>query len=135
MHKNQTYLIPQPVNYWQIIPAGTARDVNSSSLPPPKTTETQRHTSPTERQQLLLKIADRLEAEKERFATLESLDNGKPYNEAISIDLPPIDHFRYFAGLSAPIPTRPMCWMKHPESGDPRAARRCRSDYRGTSRC
>ncbi|MEM7964416.1 aldehyde dehydrogenase family protein, partial [Morganella morganii] len=80
-------------------PAGTAQDVNTAVAAAKKTFETWRHTSPAERQQLLLKIADRLEAEKERFATLESLDNGKPYNEAISIDLPAaIDHFRYFAG-------------------------------------
>ncbi|OBU09652.1 aldehyde dehydrogenase family protein [Morganella psychrotolerans] len=80
-------------------PAGTAEDVNTAVAGAKKAFETWRHTSPAERQQLLLKIADRLEAEKERFATLESLDNGKPYNEAISIDLPAaIDHFRYFAG-------------------------------------
>ncbi|EBX6937641.1 aldehyde dehydrogenase, partial [Salmonella enterica subsp. enterica serovar Bareilly] len=52
-------------------PAGTAQDVNTAVAAAKKTFETWRHTSPAERQQLLLKIADRLEAEKERFATLE----------------------------------------------------------------
>lgn len=57
-------------------------------------------TSPQERSALLLKIADRLEEEAERFATLETLDNGKPIRETMNIDVPAsIDHFRYFAGV------------------------------------
>ncbi len=57
-------------------------------------------TSPAERSALLLKIADRLEEEQERFATLETLDNGKPIRETTGIDIPgAIDHFRYFAGV------------------------------------
>ena len=43
-------------------PAGTAQDVNTAVAAAKKTFETWRHTSPAERQQLLLKIADRLEA-------------------------------------------------------------------------
>jgi len=57
-------------------------------------------TSPAERSALLLKIADRLEAETQRFATLETLDNGKPIRETANIDVPmSVDHFRYFAGV------------------------------------
>lgn len=57
-------------------------------------------TSPAERSQLLLKIADRLEQEAERFATLETMDNGKPIRETSNIDVPAsVDHFRYFAGV------------------------------------
>lgn len=79
-------------------PAGKAEDINLAVKAAKNAFKTWRHTSPAERQALLLKIADKLEAEQERFATLESLDNGKPYNEAISIDVPAaIDHFRYFA--------------------------------------
>jgi aldehyde dehydrogenase len=56
-------------------------------------------TSPTERAGMLLKIADRLEANLEKFAILETLDNGKPIRETMAADLPlAIDHFRYFAG-------------------------------------
>lgn len=56
-------------------------------------------TSPAERAALLLKTADLLEAEAERFATLETLDNGKPIRETSGIDVPAaVDHFRYFAG-------------------------------------
>lgn len=45
-------------------------------------------TSPAERSALLLKIADLLEKETERFATLETLDNGKPIRETMNVDVP-----------------------------------------------
>jgi aldehyde dehydrogenase len=48
---------------------------------------------------LLLKIADRLEANLELLATAETIDNGKPIRETLNADIPlAIDHFRYFAG-------------------------------------
>ena len=56
-------------------------------------------TSPTERSNILLKIADRLEANLELLAYAETIDNGKPIRETINADIPlSIDHFRYFAG-------------------------------------
>jgi aldehyde dehydrogenase len=48
---------------------------------------------------VLLKIADRLEANLELLAYAETVDNGKPIRETLNADLPlVIDHFRYFAG-------------------------------------
>jgi len=56
-------------------------------------------TSPTERANVLNKIADRLEANLELLAYAETVDNGKPIRETINADIPlAIDHFRYFAG-------------------------------------
>ncbi len=56
-------------------------------------------TSVTERSNILLKIADRMEANLETLAIAETLDNGKPIRETRAADLPlAIDHFRYFAG-------------------------------------
>lgn len=56
-------------------------------------------TSPTERSALLLKIADRLEANLETLAVAETWENGKPIRETLAADIPlAIDHFRYFAG-------------------------------------
>ena len=56
-------------------------------------------TSPTERANLLLKIADRLEANLELLAYAETVDNGKPIRETLNADIPlTVDHFRYFAG-------------------------------------
>ena len=56
-------------------------------------------TSVQERANMLLKIADRLEANLELLATAETIDNGKPIRETMNADIPlAIDHFRYFAG-------------------------------------
>lgn len=56
-------------------------------------------TPPSQRANLLLKIADRLEENLELIATAETIDNGKPIRETINADIPlAIDHFRYFAG-------------------------------------
>ncbi|WP_139851811.1 acetaldehyde dehydrogenase ExaC [Acinetobacter pullicarnis] len=56
-------------------------------------------SSPTERSNILLKIADRLEANLETLAVAETWDNGKPIRETLAADIPlTIDHFRYFAG-------------------------------------
>ena len=55
-------------------------------------------TSPTERANILLKIADRLEANLEALAIAETWENGKPVRETMAADLPlAVDHFRYFA--------------------------------------
>ncbi len=56
-------------------------------------------TAPAERAGILLKIADRLEANLELLAYAETVDNGKPIRETLNADIPlTIDHFRYFAG-------------------------------------
>lgn len=56
-------------------------------------------TSVQERANMLLKIADRMEANLQLLATAETIDNGKPIRETVNADIPlAIDHFRYFAG-------------------------------------
>jgi aldehyde dehydrogenase len=56
-------------------------------------------TSAAERSLVLLRIADRMEANLEKIALAESWDNGKPIRETLAADIPlAIDHFRYFAG-------------------------------------
>ncbi|MCR8547561.1 aldehyde dehydrogenase [Salipiger sp. P9] len=57
-------------------------------------------TSPAERANTLLKIADRLEENLDILAQAETWDNGKPIRETTAADIPlSIDHFRYFAGV------------------------------------
>lgn len=57
-----------------------------------------------ERQRLLLKLADAIEAHLEEIASLETLDNGKPIFESRWVDLPMvIDVFRYYAGWATKI--------------------------------
>jgi aminobutyraldehyde dehydrogenase len=56
-------------------------------------------TTPAERSAALLRIADRVEAEAEGFATLEALNCGKPINAARNDEIPAIvDCYRFFAG-------------------------------------
>ena len=56
-------------------------------------------TSVTDRSNLLLKIADRIEQNIEYLAIAETWENGKAVRETLAADLPLVlDHFRYFAG-------------------------------------
>jgi aldehyde dehydrogenase len=57
-------------------------------------------TSAAHRSNILLQIADRIEANLELIATAETWDNGKPIRETTAADIPlSVDHFRYFAGV------------------------------------
>ena len=54
--------------------------------------------SASDRANILLKIADRMEANLNLLAIAETIDNGKPIRETRAADIPlAIDHFRYFA--------------------------------------
>jgi aldehyde dehydrogenase len=56
-------------------------------------------TSVQERSNILLKIADRIDANLELLAVAETWDNGKPIRETINADIPLCsDHYRYYAG-------------------------------------
>ena len=56
-------------------------------------------TSVTERSNLLIRIAERIEENLELLAAAETWDNGKPIRETTAADVPlSADHFRYFAG-------------------------------------
>lgn len=60
--------------------------------------ESWKSVSPQERARMLLKIADLIDANAEKLALVESMDNGKPIRETMGIDVPlSSDHFRYFA--------------------------------------
>ena len=56
-------------------------------------------TSAAERALILNRVADRLEANLDTLAFVETIDNGKPIRETTHADMPlAVDHFRYFAG-------------------------------------
>ena len=74
----------------------TKEDVDKAVKAATKALESWKHTSPVERQNLLLKIADIIDANADHLAMVETLDNGKP--KAVDIALG-ADHFRYFAGV------------------------------------
>jgi aldehyde dehydrogenase len=55
--------------------------------------------SAAERSNVMLKVADRIEANLESIAVAETWDNGKSVRETLGADIPlVVDHFRYFAG-------------------------------------
>src|ERR1700688_115793 len=57
------------------------------------------HMTPSDRGKLIWKLADLLEQHLEEFATIETLDNGKPLSVARAADVPlAVDMFRYMAG-------------------------------------
>ncbi|QFT98079.1 Acetaldehyde dehydrogenase 2 [Roseovarius sp. THAF8] len=57
-------------------------------------------TSATERANILLKLADRIEENLDLIAVAETWDNGKPIRETVNADIPlAVDHFRYFASV------------------------------------
>jgi len=56
-------------------------------------------SSAAERALILNRIADKLEANLDTLAFIETIDNGKPIRETTYADMPlAVDHFRYFAG-------------------------------------
>ncbi|MFF5296030.1 gamma-aminobutyraldehyde dehydrogenase [Paractinoplanes globisporus] len=63
--------------------------------------ETWRNTTPSERQQALLKFADAIEARADELVAAESQNTGKPIGLTRSEELPPaIDQIRFFAGAA-----------------------------------
>ncbi|MDD2213530.1 MAG: aldehyde dehydrogenase family protein [Oscillospiraceae bacterium] len=63
-----------------------------------KAFETWQYVSPAERARLLHQIADLIDANRDKLAMAETLDNGKPLRESANIDVPySADQFRYFA--------------------------------------
>lgn len=81
------------------VPDSTADDIELALDAAHAAAPTWNKSSPTERSNLLLKIADRLEQNLELLAVAETWENGKPVRETLAADIPlAIDHFRYFAG-------------------------------------
>jgi aldehyde dehydrogenase (NAD+) len=82
-------------------------------------------TSASERGRLLNKLADLIEANKEELAALESLDNGKPYADALNADLAlTIKCYRYYAGWAdknhgktIPVDGNYFCYTRHEPVG------------------
>lgn len=82
------------------ISEATKEDVDSAVKAARKALPEWAKTSPIERQNLLLKIADIIDANTEHLAMVETIDNGKPIRETMTVDVPmSSDHFRYFAGV------------------------------------
>ncbi|GAA4121506.1 aldehyde dehydrogenase family protein [Nocardioides fonticola] len=81
------------------IARGTAEDIDAALDAAHAAADKWGKTAPTERANILLKIADLMEANLPALAVAETWENGKPVRETLAADLPlAVDHFRYFAG-------------------------------------
>src|SRR5690349_7360110 len=99
--RGQYFENPSPVTgeTFAEVARGTAEDVERALDAAHAAAPSWGRTSSTERSDILLKIADRMEAYLEPLAVAESWENGKPVRETLAADIPlAIDHFRYFAG-------------------------------------
>jgi aldehyde dehydrogenase len=80
---------------------GTAEDIEAALDAAHAAKDGWGKMSSTERSNILLKMADRMEANLDLIALAETIDNGKPIRETTHADIPlAIDHFRYFAGCA-----------------------------------
>ena len=99
--KGQYFDVISPVNgktYTQVA-RSSAEDIELALDAAHAAADRWGRTSSGERSNVLLKVADRLEANLELLAWAETVDNGKPIRETLNADIPlAIDHFRYFAG-------------------------------------
>jgi aldehyde dehydrogenase len=81
------------------VPRSTPADLNKALDAAHAAADAWGSTSAAERSNVLLKIADRIEANLETLAYVETWDNGKSIRETLNADIPlAVDHFRYFAG-------------------------------------
>ena len=78
---------------------GTAEDIDKALDAAHAAKDAWGRTSISERSNILLKIADTIEANLEDIAVIETWENGKAVRECLAADIPlAVDHFRYFAG-------------------------------------
>ncbi|MDO9610835.1 MAG: aldehyde dehydrogenase family protein [Serpentinimonas sp.] len=99
--KGQYFDVVSPINgkVYTRAARSTAEDVELALDAAHAAADAWGKTSVTERSNVLLKIADRIEQNLELLAYAETVDNGKPIRETLNADIPlAVDHFRYFAG-------------------------------------
>jgi betaine-aldehyde dehydrogenase len=76
-------------------------DVDRAFKAADKAFETWRDSTPSDRQQALLKIAAAVEERAEEIVAVESRDTGKPLGLTMSEEIPPgVDQIRFFAGAA-----------------------------------
>ncbi|MFG3498854.1 aldehyde dehydrogenase family protein [Streptomyces sp. NPDC047928] len=93
---------PSPVDgrTFTEVARGTAEDVERALDAAHAAAPAWGRTPAADRANILLRVADRMEARLEALAVAESWENGKPVRETLAADIPlAIDHFRYFAGV------------------------------------
>ena len=78
----------------------TKEDVDDAVAAAWKAFPAWKNTTKEERADILDKIGDRIDEHKDWLAKVESMDNGKPIRETMTIDVPySVNHFHYYASL------------------------------------
>ncbi|MDT7685461.1 MAG: aldehyde dehydrogenase, partial [Pseudonocardiales bacterium] len=84
--------------YFTEVARGTAEDIELGLDAAHAAAPAWGKTSVTERANILNKMADRIEATREKSASAETWDNGKACRETLGADIPlAVDHLRYFS--------------------------------------
>jgi betaine-aldehyde dehydrogenase len=82
-------------------PVSDQADVDAAYAAAATAFEGWRDTTPSERQRMMLKFADAVEARADDFVRLEAENTGKPHAVTASEEIPPmVDHIRFFAGAA-----------------------------------
>ncbi len=82
------------------IPRSNEQDVELAVSAAKKAFESYKNSTVIERSTMLNKVADAIQANIEKLAVTETLDNGKTIRETLNADIPlVVDHFRYFASV------------------------------------
>ena len=98
--KGQYFENPTPISGQTVceVARSTAEDIETALDAAHKAKTAWGKTPVVDRANILLKIADRIEANLPDLALVETMDNGKPIRETTAADMPlAVDHFRYFA--------------------------------------
>src|SRR5471030_1554073 len=83
------------------VPEASAQQVNAAVAAADTAAAAWAQTVPKDRASLLLRLADRIEADGAAYAKLESDNTGKPLAAALNDEIPAIaDVFRFFAGAA-----------------------------------
>jgi len=98
-----TYDVVDPATgeVYATAPMSSAEDVDRAYAAAATAFETWGETTPRERSEALLKIADAMQERVGELLATEVKDTGKPVSLTLSEEMPPtIDHFRFFAGAA-----------------------------------
>lgn len=101
-HSDETLEVKNPATGETLshITKANEKDVDTAVAAAQEAFESWSLTSKTERANLLRQISNKMMENKEKIATIETLNNGKPIRETSRIDIPyAARHFNYFASV------------------------------------
>src|SRR5437588_2457627 len=99
--EGQTIINPATGETIAEVPKGTEADVDRAVKAARKAYVDWFETTPRERSEMLLKLAEAVNGDGDELANLESANVGKPRALFLSDELPPcVDHLRFFAGAA-----------------------------------